>query len=98
MTSIKTVSKYAICIQTDDPDLLTPRMVYEVLPDESAAKSNYVRVVDNEGEDYLYPAEFFVFVNFPAGVKRTLQKVLPVGLPAQTRYHSRPGAHRVSEK
>lgn len=27
---------------------------YQVVPDESAAKSNYVRVIDNEGEDYLY--------------------------------------------
>jgi hypothetical protein len=54
---------FAICINTDDPDLLTPRMVYEVLPDESAAKSNYTRVMDNEGEDYCYPAEFFSVYN-----------------------------------
>ncbi|MGH7450381.1 MAG: hypothetical protein ACRENG_03480, partial [bacterium] len=57
-------AQFAICINTDDPDLLTPRMVYQVLPDESAAKSNYVRVIDNEGEDYLYPAEYFIFVDF----------------------------------
>ena len=50
-------------------------MIYDVLPDESAAKSNYVRVIDNEGEDYLYPADFFLFVDFPLTVKRTLQKV-----------------------
>jgi hypothetical protein len=37
-------------------------MIYQVLPDESAAISNYVRVVDNEGEDYLYPAEYFMFL------------------------------------
>jgi len=98
MTSIKTVSKYAICIQTDNPDLLTPRMVYEVLPDDDAARSNYIRVVDNEGEDYLYPADFFVVVSLPAGVKKTLRKVLPVGLSAQTTYRSHPSARRVSEK
>lgn len=46
---------FAICVNADDPDLLAPRSVYEVIPDESAAKSNYVRVIDNEGEDYLYP-------------------------------------------
>ena len=62
---------FAICINTDDPDLLTPRMVYEVLPDESAAKSNFIRVMDNEGEDYCYPADFFVFVKFPAAVNAT---------------------------
>ena len=64
--------QFAICINTDDPDLLTPRMIYKVLPDESAAKSNYIRVIDNEGEDYLYPADYFVFMDFPQTVQRTL--------------------------
>ena len=62
MTKQTPTPRFAICIDTDDPDLLTPRSVYEVLPDESAAKSKYVRVVDNEGEDYLYPVDYFVFV------------------------------------
>jgi len=48
--------RFVICILTDDADLLTPRRIYEVLPDEGAAKSKYIRVIDNEGEDYLYPA------------------------------------------
>ncbi|MEE8586237.1 MAG: hypothetical protein V3T83_15440 [Acidobacteriota bacterium] len=64
--------QYAICIRSDDPDLLTPRMVYQVLPDESAAKSQYIRVVDNDGEDYLYPASYFVFVDLPPAVKQAL--------------------------
>ena len=49
----KAKRQFAICIRSDDADLLTPRRIYEVLPDESAAKSRYIRVVDNEGEDYL---------------------------------------------
>ncbi len=65
-------SQFAICIHSDDPDLLTPRMVYEVLPDESAMRSQYVRVIDNEGEDYLYPADYFVFVDFPAPIQQVL--------------------------
>ncbi len=65
---------FAICIRTDDPDLLTPRRVYEVLPDESAAKSKYIRVVDNEGDDYLYPANYFVFVDFSPAIKQALRK------------------------
>lgn len=64
--------KFAVCIESDEADLLTPRMIYEVMPDESAAKSNYVRVIDNEGEDYLYPAAYFVFVEFPQEVTRAL--------------------------
>jgi hypothetical protein len=64
--------QFAICIQTDDVDLLTPRMIYQVLPDENAAKSNYIRVIDNEGEDYLYPADYFIFFEFPREVERAL--------------------------
>jgi hypothetical protein len=71
----KTKPQFAICINTDDPDLLTPRMIYEVLPDESAAKSNYIRVIDNEGEDYLYPADYFVFVHFPQTIEQTLLRI-----------------------
>jgi hypothetical protein len=72
---VKDKSRFAVCIKTEDPDLLTPRMVYEILPDDSAAKSKLVRVIDNEGEDYLYPADFFLFVDFPLAVRRTLRKV-----------------------
>ena len=64
--------RFAICIQSDGEDLLTPRMIYQVLPDESAAKSNYLRVIDNEGEDYLYPADYFIFVDFPREIERAL--------------------------
>jgi hypothetical protein len=64
--------RFAVCVNSDDPDLLTPRMIYRVLPDDSAARSNYVRVIDNEGEDYLYPAEYFVFVELPRAVERAI--------------------------
>jgi hypothetical protein len=53
-------SKYVVCVRTDAPDLITPRMIYQVLKDESAEKSGYIRVIDNEGEDYLYPELFFI--------------------------------------
>ena len=68
------LAKFAVCIQSDDADLLTPRMIYQVLPDESAAKSEYVRVVDNEGEDYLYPAKCFMFLDLPQEIERALSQ------------------------
>ncbi len=59
----------AICINdggyTDD---LKVRTVYKVLPDESAERSNYVRIVDETGEDYLYPASCFIFTELPKDV------------------------------
>ncbi|HHT9125405.1 MAG TPA: hypothetical protein ACFYD6_06235 [Candidatus Brocadiia bacterium] len=68
----KTTPQFAICVNTDDPDLLTPRRIYQVLPDENAVKSNYIRVVDNEGEDYLYPAAYFILIDFPPAIKHVL--------------------------
>jgi len=75
MSRPKRERRFAICIKTNDPDLLTPRKIYEVLPDASAEKSDFVRVVDNEGEDYLYPASCFIFVNLPLEVKKVLEHV-----------------------
>jgi hypothetical protein len=66
---------YAICIKSDDPDLLTPRKIYEVLPDAPAEKSKYIRVIDNEGEDYLYPASCFAFLSLPEEVEKLLHHV-----------------------
>jgi len=66
----KPATKFAVCIHSDDADLLTPRMIYRVLPDENATKSNYIRVIDNEGEDYLYPAEYFMFLRLPEEIER----------------------------
>ncbi|HEY2380331.1 MAG TPA: hypothetical protein VGK48_04020 [Terriglobia bacterium] len=55
--------------------MLTPRKIYQVLPDESAARSDYIRVIDDEGEDYLYPASSFVFVELPAEIEQVLDRV-----------------------
>lgn len=72
------VAKFAVCVRSDDADLLTPRMIYQVLPDESAAKSDYVRVIDNEGEDYLYPAEYFMFLDLPQEIERALSEAAQI--------------------
>jgi len=71
---VKAATKFAVCIQSDDADLLTTRMIYRGLPDNSAAKSNYVRVVDNEGEDYLYPAKYFLFLDLPDEIERAFSR------------------------
>lgn len=62
---MKAGKEFAICISSNEDTLLTPRKLYQVLPDESAAKSDYIRIVDDEGEDYLYPKDNFVFVTLP---------------------------------
>ncbi len=68
-----TKPKFAICLNNAGyADDLKVRSVYQVLPDESAARSDYLRVIDETGEDYLYPASYFVFVDVPAEAARSL--------------------------
>ena len=52
--------QFVICIENDDTDDLLVGKVYKTVPDGVAQKENYLRVIDNSGEDYLYPARFFV--------------------------------------
>jgi len=54
-------TRYALCITNAEPDL-QPRKVYRILPDRIASKDNYLRVIDESGEDYLYPGRYFVLI------------------------------------
>ncbi len=67
-----TPNKFAICIFADKDSLLTQRKIYQVLPDEKAERSEYIRIVDDEGEDYLYPKKYFVFVPFSQEIEQVL--------------------------
>ena len=71
-----TLNKFAICIVSPEDSLLTARKVYQILPDEKAERSEYVRVIDDEGEDYLYPKKYFVFVPISKDVKKTLLQIV----------------------
>ena len=67
--------KFAICINnTECPASLELHKVYRVLPDEGAEGDGDLRVVDESGEDYLYPAEWFMLVELPRDVKCELLK------------------------
>jgi hypothetical protein len=63
--------KFAVCITDSEPDLEL-RKIYRVLPDEAAVKDHHLRIIDESGEDYLYPANFFVFVEVPKAAERDL--------------------------
>ncbi len=66
-------ARFVICIDDGGyADDLKIRTVYQVLPDESAAKSDYLRIVDETGEDYLYPARLFVPIDLPREAERAL--------------------------
>ena len=70
------VQHYAVCVRNDDyPASLELRKLYPVLEDAFAAQHGMVRVVDESGEDYLYPNDFFVPIELPAAIEKTLARI-----------------------
>ena len=66
---------FAVCINNRDyPASLELHKIYRVLHDEDAAKDGDIRVVDESGEDYLYPAKDFVMIDVPDEVRIGLFK------------------------
>ena len=64
--------EFALCIKNDDCDDLELRKIYLVVADQSAPKEGYLRVVDESGEDYLYPESYFVLVELPQRAQEAL--------------------------
>ena len=65
--------QFAICIQNEDYSVsLVLWKVYRVLPDEKAAKHQLIRIIDESGEDYLYPESWFVPIRLPQAAERAL--------------------------
>jgi hypothetical protein len=70
---IATEPRFAICIaNTDYPAALEVRKIYQVLPDADAAQHAYLRVIDESGEDYLYPAAYFMPIDLPQPIQEAL--------------------------
>ena len=69
-------SHFAICIHNGEyAGTLDLRKVYEVLDDPVAEKRNFIRVIDESGEDYLYPRSWFVPVVVPESVEQLLHEL-----------------------
>ena len=64
--------RFVICIQNRDCEDLELRKIYEVLPDQAAEKDAYIRVVDESGEDYLYPSAYFLPINLSEDILKAL--------------------------
>jgi len=76
MDSPDSVDSYVLCIDNGGyPESLEVRKLYPVLPDERAAANDFIRVIDETGEDYLYPSKYFVPIDLPSEVAR----ILPAG-------------------
>lgn len=75
-----TKSRFAICVENSEyPASLELHKLYRVVPDKRAAKDSYIRVIDESGEDYLYPADFFVVIELPREAARTVKRSFASG-------------------
>jgi hypothetical protein len=78
MTRKTSRPRFAICLSNQGCDDLAVRKLYRVLPDNAAARESFLRIVDESGKDYLYPATRFVVVDLaPAVVKKLLATTPP---------------------
>ena len=64
--------QYVVCVRVEEAGDLELRKLYRVLPDEGAAARRYLRVVDESGEDYLYPSDWFIPVEVPEEAEAAL--------------------------
>ncbi|GAB4507095.1 MAG: hypothetical protein Tsb0026_01230 [Sulfuricaulis sp.] len=70
-------ARYAICLKNKNCEDLVVRKIYPLIPDTKAEKANHTRVIDESGEDYLYPASYFFIVEVPHEIDRALRRTLP---------------------
>ncbi len=69
----KSAGQFVICVRNDGyPASLERRKIYQMIPDAAAKRHAQIRIIDESGEDYLYPAAFFVPVDLPAATRRAV--------------------------
>ena len=64
--------KFALCVENKDCEDIEKRKIYLILPDDDAEKEGYLRVVDESGEDYLYPQSYFILISLPREAEAAL--------------------------
>jgi hypothetical protein len=69
----RAVRRLVICLDNSGYEVsLERRKIYVAVPDSKAEKYGQLRVVDESGEDYLYPEEIFINADLPQAVKRAV--------------------------
>ncbi len=70
---LKSADQFAVCVDNREyPASLELHKIYRVLPDPEAEGDGDLRLVDESGEDYLFPAKMFVLLNLPQEVRASL--------------------------
>ena len=85
MTQEKNTPLFVICVNnTEYPASLELHKIYQVLPDEDAATDGDFRVIDESGEDYLYPEDYFLLLELPHDTERVLRNSFTHHLQTET--------------
>ncbi|MBI5664780.1 MAG: hypothetical protein HZC49_06805 [Nitrospirae bacterium] len=67
---------FMVCVNNQGYEAsLEIRKIYEILADKAAEKHHQIRVIDESGEDYLYPSDYFASIRLPAGTKEKLELI-----------------------
>jgi len=62
-----------LCLRNDGYEVSRERRkIYSALPDVDADRHDQVRVIDESGDDYLFPAKYFVEVELPQAIRRAV--------------------------
>ena len=72
MKGKKEEMRFVVCVRNENCEDLEIRKIYRVVPDKAGAEDDYIRVIDESGEDYLYPADYFL----PIELSKDLEKAL----------------------
>jgi hypothetical protein len=67
----KVATRLAICVKTDDPELLVLNKIYPVTP----LDDDLIRVVDEEGEAAVYSSDHFLYASFLPKVEQVLSRL-----------------------
>jgi hypothetical protein len=71
MSSKKLEPQFVVCIKNDGYKAsLEPRKIYQILPDAVATSHRMLRVIDESGEDYLYPVDLFTPITLPQALAK----------------------------
>ena len=70
----KSVSRQlVVCVKNEGyPASLEKRKIYVTLPDPVAERHGQLRVIDESGEDYLYPKQYFIPVTLPQSTRKAV--------------------------
>jgi hypothetical protein len=69
----ETERQFAVCVRNEGyEESLELRKIYEILEDSKADQHGMIRVIDEEGEDYLYPTAWFLPIQLPETIEHAV--------------------------